>query len=98
MARRGGERPPDDPLKEEMSRLAEKYGYLEVLRICQWTVQQYADIGARQALIKRRGDPSIQCETCRERKVLVEQFEKNMRGFVTGRPIGGAAPSQSQED
>lgn len=98
MARqRGAERPADDPLKEELARLAEKYGDLDLLRICLWTVQRYADIGAQRALLKRKGDPAIQCETCRERKVLVEQFERNMKEFSTGRPIGGAPPSEIEE-
>lgn len=89
---------PDDPLKAEISKLAKQYGDQEVLRICLWTVQQYAELGARQALVKRNGDPGEQCETCRERKVLTAQFERNMKRFSTGRPLGGAAPSQTEEE
>jgi hypothetical protein len=81
-----------------MTRLAKEYGDQEVLRICLWTIQQYAELGARTALVKRSGDPAEKCDACRERKVLTEQLEKNMKRLSTGRPLGGAAPSQLEEE
>jgi hypothetical protein len=93
-AERREKRPTDDPLQEEIGRLAEKYGDQEVLRICLWTVQKYAELGATKALLKRRGDPAITCESCRERAALREQFERNMKRLRTDRPIGGAAPEE----
>lgn len=81
---------------EELRKLAADYGDQELLRACLTVVQKYALLGARKALVDRAGDASIQCETCRERKAQVDQFEKLMKKTTASvRPIG--ADNSNQE-
>ena len=87
-----------DPLMEEMSRLAKEYGDPELLRVCQVVIGKYATLGASRALMQRKGDKSIDCEACREREAQARQIEETLKRSRTGRPIGGAAPSQIEEE
>lgn len=95
---RGKERPPDDPLMQEMSRLAKEYGDTEILRVSLLVIQKYADLGARQALTKRQGNPEIACQKCREQEAAAKQLQATLNRCKTTRPIGGGAPSQSEEE
>lgn len=95
MARRGRERPSDDPLRDAFAELAKEHGDQELLRICLWTIQRYAEIGARRALTTRKGNPEIDCAACREREAAARQLEETLKRVSNGRPIGGAAPTQS---
>lgn len=82
-------RGPDDPLMDELRKLAGQYGDQELLRVCLTVVQKYAELGAQKALVDRRGDKNTACPVCRERKAQLAQLEDTMRrAQASDRPIG----------
>lgn len=96
MSRRKDEE-PDDPLMDELRALARKYGDPELLRACLQVVTSYAEVGARQTLTKRIGNPETKCPQCRERNAITRQMEATLKRVKTNRPIGGAAPAQVED-
>lgn len=58
--------------------LARGYGDVALADACAQLLLEYATIGARAALTKRKGDKSEACPRCRERDAIQKQIRETL--------------------
>lgn len=86
---------PED-LKADLGGLAKRYGDVALIEAMAESLRTFAVATARRQLAEKKGNPEIECPRCRERDAHARQIEETLKRTTTGRPIGGAAPTQEE--
>jgi hypothetical protein len=85
-----------EPFRDAFTELAKVHGDVALVDACAQLLSGYATVGARAALVKRKGDKEETCPRCRERDVLIRQIEENTRRVTRAIPQRGASPSDDE--